>query len=103
MIGAVLVAFLAEELLLDLDAAALDQDQLVALAGLTGGADIDLAGGVDRVLVAGRRQLHSDIVRGDVLVALVAGGKRQTAECDQPHSTQKMKAHRVVLPCPISW
>ena len=48
MIGAVLVALLAEELLLDFDAAALDQHQLIALAALAGGADVDLAGGVDR-------------------------------------------------------
>ena len=103
MVGAILVAFLAEKLLLDLDAAALDQHQLIALAALAGGADVDLARRVDRVLLAGRGQLHSDIVRRNVLVALLASGEHQTAERGQKHWTQKTKAHRVVLPCPISW
>ena len=83
MIRAILVPVFAKELLLDFDAAALDQHQLITLTGLACSADVDLAGRVDGVLVASRSELHSDIIWGNVLVALIAGGQRQAAERGQ--------------------
>jgi len=83
MIRAILVPVFAKELLLDFDTAALDQHQLITLTGLARSADVDLAGRVDGVLVAGRSELHSDIIWGNVLVALIARAEDQTAECHQ--------------------
>jgi hypothetical protein len=62
-------------MLFDFDAAALDQHQLITLAGSTGRADVDLPRGVDGVLIPGRSEHHADIVRWNVLVALITGSK----------------------------
>ena len=93
MVGAVLVAVLAEKLFLDFDAAPLDQHELIALTRRTGRADIDLPRGIDGVLVPRRSELHPDIIGRNVLVALIACGKGYTTERGRYREVADTKSH----------
>src|SRR6516165_7160608 len=95
MVRPILVAFFVQELFLDFDTAALDQHQLIALTRLTGCTDIDLARGVDGILVARWGELHADIVRGYVLIALITSGSRQAKESGQHHGSGIIETHRI--------
>src|SRR5215472_7739785 len=93
MVGAVLVAVLAQKLLLDFDAAPLDQHELIALTGHTGRADIDLPRGIDGVLVPGWSELHPDIVGRNVLVAPLTCSKGYTTEHSRYREAADTKSH----------